>query len=115
MRRTSASARPILTPTRAGSGPDPLDQAAHTGAVRPRPETAARAVGPDGRLELGPGRPVVGRPPAGREVPAVAPLERDVHLEPAVVAVPGVGGPGALVAVDAEECAAERHRHGRPH
>src|SRR5581483_1808344 len=98
---SSADAEPILTPVR-------LHEPADTRRVRPRPEAATRAVGAGRRLELSPGRPVVGGSPASGEVVSVAPLERDIHLQAAEVAVAGVRVPGALVTVDAEECTAKR-------
>src|SRR5665647_2123629 len=81
----------------------PLEQAAEPRGVRPGPETPARERFLR-RPDLLERRPVVGRSLAGVEPAAVALLEAEVHLEPAVVRRAGVR-PAGLVVVDAEELA----------
>src|SRR3954454_3917628 len=100
--------RPIGAPSgrlegRSGRVVPSSDEAAGAGGVRPGVEAAAGAVRARRRLDLRPGGPTVGRAPAGEEVGAVGAHEGPVHLEAPVEAVPRVGVPRALVAVDAHE------------
>src|SRR5581483_12080513 len=96
--------------TGVGSG---SDETAGAGGVRPRPEPAARTVRARGSSELGPDGPAVGGPEPGEVTPAVARLERHVHLQPPVVPVSGVRVPCRLVVVDAEERVAQPAGHDR--
>ncbi len=86
------------------------EKPAGCGRVGPRAETAPRAR----RREPPPGAAPrrARRPPCrtAQELGPVEPLEVEVHLEPAVVAVAGIRSPGALVAVDAGEVGREPGR-----
>src|ERR671931_2583634 len=78
-----------------------LKRAAEPRRVRPRAEAPAASAGLLRHPDLLERRPVIGGALQAVEPPAVVELERDVHLEAAVVRPPAVV-PRRLVAVDAE-------------
>lgn len=72
-----------------------------SGRVSSRIGTIPTLDSPDGGCYLRPRRPVVGSSPFGEELRAVLLLESQVFLEPAVVAVAGIGVPSTFVTMDA--------------
>src|SRR5581483_5284993 len=90
--------------------PEASAKAAGTRRAGPRSEAATGVIRACRRLELRPGRPAVGGAPAAEVVAPVEPLEAEVHLQAAVVAVAGVRVPAALVVMDAQEGAREETR-----
>src|SRR5205823_6350830 len=99
----------VTGPAREGpasrQNPVALEDAAEPGRVRPRAEAEAAPAGAFRRPDLLERRPVVGRSLAAQERRRVVRLERQVHLEAAVVGSAAVS-PRRLVAVDAEPRAA---------
>lgn len=89
-----------------------LDESAVAGGVGPRIEAAATAVCPLGHPHLLVRGPVVRGALAPEQLGSVRPLEREVHLKAAVVAVAGPRPPAlrrvALVAVDTHPLAPVR-------
>src|SRR5436305_12809324 len=97
----------------AEAGSERLEHAAEPGRVRPRAEAEAASPRALRRPDLLERRPVVGRSLATEQRRRVARLERDVHLEAAVVGSAAVA-PRRLVAVDAEPGVAVGLMEGLP-